>query len=320
MFKKKRLSSNFENQSYYQLIENLNNQNKNKNINIDSDLTLLFNIIIQLIKTIFLSPIFFLFSILFLFIKIEKSKYYFKKSINNILNIFKITLEWFFQAKNTAVLLIIIWISFFIEFLFIIPKGYFNYLTYSFYDLLNGNFISIFSSIFLHADLPHIIGNSIGILIFGRVVERHLKNYTIPTFIFCAIIANLISGYIYYILGDLTPSIGASGGLAGLIILGIFLEPFLFTSIFLVPIPLFIIGWFFITLDTLAIIRNTQSQINNFAHLAGYFSLIILLFFLNINNRKKIIKGFIINLFLLIVFFIIIENQKNLNIIFSLFL
>jgi hypothetical protein len=81
MFKKKRLSSNFENQSYYQLIENLNNQNKNKNINIDSDLTLLFNIIIQLIKTIFLSPIFFLFSILFLFIKIEKSKYYFKKYI-----------------------------------------------------------------------------------------------------------------------------------------------------------------------------------------------------------------------------------------------
>jgi len=64
-------------------------------------------------------------------------------------------------------------------------------------------------------------------------------------FVFSCIIANVVSNIIAYNLGYDYYSLGASGAIAGLIIFAILLEPFALTSVFIIPIPIFIIGWFF---------------------------------------------------------------------------
>ncbi len=164
--------------------------------------------------------------------------------------------------------------------------------------LLNGNFYSVLTSVFLHADIVHLLSNCLALFIFGTVVEKHLKFKMLFVFIGSGVIANLVSHGISFLTGDIFSSLGASGGIAGLIIFAILFDPISFTKIFILPIPIFILGWLLILSDIIGL--SNPSQVNHFAHLGGYLALLVLFFFLEFRHRKKIMLGFVINLFLLV--------------------
>jgi len=296
-------------------IQDLEESRKTKTFSIKSDFNLLIKIIIQILLYILLFiPRIFAF-IIFLFFNTKKSKYYMSKLFVEPFDIFKIIIDWYFEAKTTAYLSIFLIIIFFIQ-IFIIEANFnINNFLYSFYDLLDGNYYSIITSIFLHANLTHLLGNLLFLIIFGRIVEKHFKGWTFIIFLISGIIANLISGYFFYLAGDITPSLGASGGIAGLIILAILLEPFTFTSAFIIPLPIFLVGWFFIISDTIGLFNDTSSHINHMAHLSGYLSLIILFFAFNIKNRKKVISGLIINLVFIVFVYLLVKIVGITNIL-----
>jgi membrane associated rhomboid family serine protease len=305
-----------------ELINLLNNYSQSKgdlsysnNLNeIESDSKLILKIIFLIIKYIILLP-FNLILLIFFFITFnQRYKEYFIKIINLPFNLSKIIIDWFLEAKYTSFLLFIMWIVFFIEIFFMNPEQIDKY-AFSYTSLLQFNIIPLFTSLFLHGSSAHIISNSLALLIFGRIVEKHFNWKVLLIFLFSGVFANLISGYIYYyILNDTTPSLGASGGIAGLIFLAIMLEPFKFTNLFLIPLPVFLVGWILIYLDVSSIISNNLGQTNHFAHLAGYSSLLIILFLFEYKSKNKIKKGFIINIIMLL-FLILIIKYLNINIV-----
>jgi membrane associated rhomboid family serine protease len=85
----------------------------------------------------------------------------------------------------------------------------------------------------------------------------------------------------------------------------ILLNPFALTSILVIPLPIFIIGWILIISDIVGL--TSPSTVNHLAHLGGYGALLLIFFFLEFRERKKILTGFIINLVLLLLAYVLFK-------------
>jgi membrane associated rhomboid family serine protease len=168
--------------------------------------------------------------------------------------------------------------------------------------LFTGNYISILTSLFLHGDIFHLLSNLLAVFIFGRIVERQFSFGMLLIFLGGGVFANILSSVFSYFMGNIFFSLGASSGIASLIIFAILLDPFKSPG-FYIPIPIFIIGWFLIYLDIIRIFN--PSNVNHLAHLSGYLSLLFLFYFLELRHRRRIKNGFLINLLLLGIAFII---------------
>lgn len=167
---------------------------------------------------------------------------------------------------------------------FILGDGVASYITHT-QDIFNGTFYTLFTALFFHSGIVHLAGNLLGLFLFGRIVEKHVGFKLYFIFLMGGVLANLISNIVATFLGQSYASLGASSGIASIIIFAMLLEPFRFTTL---------LGWFLISLDVSGV-QNPQSQTNHLAHLAGYFSLLVLYFFIEKHHKKKVISGIIIN-------------------------
>ena len=221
---------------------------------------------------------------------------------------------WFFQAKYTAFTTLFLILTFVLQIIFLNPNEqllqYFMTHSISVTSIL---FYTNLTSIFLHGSITHLLSNLLALTIFGRIVESNFKEKMIYIFLAAGFIANIISNTISLFSGDMFYSLGASGAIAGLIIMAILLKPFQFSNLLIIPLPIFLIGWFLIFLDISGL--SNPSQTNNLAHIGGYLSLIILMFTLEIKNRNKIYIGLAINVMLLIILYILNTYFDLLNLI-----
>lgn len=283
----------------------INNSNSIENKKIDSDFKFIFNLLKDILFfLITLIPFLFMAILHGILLNKQDSKNYLKKVFVfpfQIINNFSI---WFFQAKFTAYISLFIIFTFILQIIFLNSNQQLlqNFMTNPTH-LLTIQFYTNLTSVFLHGSLGHILTNLLALNIFGRIVESHFNEKTIYLFLASGIISNLISNSISLYQNNLYYSLGASGAIAGLIIMAILLNPLQLSSIFLVPLPIFLIGWFLIFLDLIGL--SNPSQTNNLAHIGGYLSLIFLMFTLEIKNRKKIYLGLSINLFLLVILYIL---------------
>lgn len=291
-------------------ILNTSNSNSNNisNNEIHSDFSLVFNLIKEIIIYILLL-IPYLLMLIFAFLTENKenngnTKKYAEKIFIEPFKIVEQISKWLFEAEITA------YLSITLIFIFIIQSFYLNYnetlinnlMTHQLH-IFSGNFWSILTSIFLHANISHLFFNLLALIIFGRIVEKKFGLTTLWIFLGSGVIANIISHIISFFQSNFYYSLGASGGIAGLILFAILLHPFSFTSFFVIPLPIFLVGWSLIIGDVIGF-TSPPSQTNYSAHLGGYMALLIIFFFLEIKHRKEIIKGFVINLVMLILFFI----------------
>ncbi len=282
---------------------NINNYNSgNYNPYIRSDFYLIFSLLKELVVFILLFIPYLFLAIFFMFSGNKfKSNEYFSKIFHEPFKLISEIKHWFFQARYTAFLIMFLFFMFAIQFLLLGP--YMNNLMVHPKHIFEGNYYSVITSIFFHADIVHLLSNSLALLIFGRIVEKQFGAKMLGIFLASGIIANIVSNIISIAFDDLFFSLGASGAIAGLIIFAIMIEPFAFTSVFLIPLPIFIVGWGLIALDIIGL--TNPSNVNNFAHLGGYSALLIIFFFLEYRHRDKIITGFVINLALLVLFYFI---------------
>lgn len=280
----------------------INHETKEKLINSD------FYLILSILKDLFLFLITLPFDLLFLlffFILFDKEKirFYFSKIFVEPFRLIIKVNEWFFAAKYTSGLILFLIFMYIIQVIFF--YDYMNSLMDYPLHFFEGNFYSVLTSIFLHADLGHLFGNCLVLLIFGRVVEKQFKGKILLIFLASGIVANIISNFISLMFSDIFYSLGASGAIAGLILFAILIEPFSFTTILFFPMPLFLVGWAYIISDLIGLLYT--SQINHLAHLGGYLALLVIFFFLEIKHRKKISVGFMINLILILVSYILVK-------------
>ncbi|MBN2880633.1 rhomboid family intramembrane serine protease [Candidatus Woesearchaeota archaeon] len=168
-------------------------------------------------------------------------------------------------------------------------------------QIIIDKFICTIFTWFMHANLSHLLGNMLVLLIFGRVVEKYIKKKYLQIYFSSALIGSLISIFFTQY------GIGASAAISGLVITGILIRPFYLTFLTILPLPIFIVGWISIYSDLNGVFNQVSNGIGYLAHVGGYVGalLISLLFITTSKEKHEIRKGLIINIILLLVFILI---------------
>lgn len=127
---------------------------------------------------------------------------------------------------------------------------------------------------FLHGSAMHILFNMYGLYMFGSLIEGVMgaKRFAIYYFV-CLIAAAVAQLAVLYLFEPerMFPTVGASGAIFGL--LGAFAMLFPREKLMLIPIPVGIPAWLFVTLYGVAElgfgITGTLAGVAHFAHLGG---------------------------------------------------
>ena len=151
-------------------------------------------------------------------------------------------------------------------------------------------YLTLITSMFLHGGLLHIASNMLYLFIFGDNVEDRLGHLKFLIFYFlCGIIAGIT--HIIANAGSDTPSIGASGAIAGVLAayLRLFPNAQVRTLIFIGPLILvpriaaaFLIVFWFITqfvsgVTSLGAPTDTSGGVAVWAHIGGFIAGLILI-------------------------------------------
>jgi len=281
---------------------NYNKISNNEDL-LKDDFKFLLNLIYKFLRFVVVTPFRLLLIFLFYLFNSKIVKKQKVLIIKDFKDLFLYPVKWFFAAKTTLFLCFIMIIIFILQIFYLDNFGI-KFATYP-QDLFNlDRYYTFITSIFLHGGTLHLISNLLALLIFGRKVERKYGFNMFFIFLFSGIIANVISSFIsVFILNSNIPGWGASGGIAGLIMLSVLLEPFSVTLYFGIPLPYFLLGWFLIYSDFAA--RNLNDGVGHYTHLGGYFGVLLFVLFFQRKNKKELIEGLIINLFMLFLFILI---------------
>jgi membrane associated rhomboid family serine protease len=147
--------------------------------------------------------------------------------------------------------------------------------------ILQADLASVFTSMFIHAGIAHLIGNMLFLFIFGDNVEDrfgHIK-YLLIYLLWGAVAAFIHSIYAVNIGAALIPAVGASGAISG--VLGAYLVMFPRARIFTVIIAFFITAiripalayiplWF--VLQVIFGFIDPLSGVGYFAHIGGFIA------------------------------------------------
>jgi membrane associated rhomboid family serine protease len=125
---------------------------------------------------------------------------------------------------------------------------------------------------FLHGSLTHLLFNMLGLYMFGSDVERVFGPSRFLTYyLSCVITAALAQLAVTWMMGSAHPTVGASGGVFGLLLAFGMMFPRRTVVLLIPPIPM--PAWLFVTLYGLIElylgITGTASGVAHFAHLGG---------------------------------------------------
>jgi membrane associated rhomboid family serine protease len=125
---------------------------------------------------------------------------------------------------------------------------------------------------FLHGSIPHIFFNMFALFMFGRALEYFWGSRRFIVFYFaCVISAAATQLLMSHLSGSMEPTIGASGGVFGLLLAFAMYFPRQRITLLFPPIPM--PAWLFVTLygalELVLGVTNTQAGVAHFAHLGG---------------------------------------------------
>lgn len=138
-------------------------------------------------------------------------------------------------------------------------------------------FFPLFTSMFLHAGIAHIVGNMLFLWIFGDNVEDF---YGHITYLFFYLVCGIGSGllHVFFNLHSALPALGASGAISGVMGAYAILYPrsrvLTLVFVFLVPIPAVIILGYWFVLQFLAGVTSLGAAATGgvavWAHVGGF--------------------------------------------------
>lgn len=143
----------------------------------------------------------------------------------------------------------------------------------------------LFSYGWLHGGQTHILVNMFAVWMFGRTIETVWGSYRFTLYyLICVIGAGLVQLVVVTRMaeaGSIVPTVGASGGVFGLLLAFAVLFPNQKILLLIPPVPIkakyFVVGYG--ALELFLGITQTQSGIAHFAHLGGmFFGLAVILF------------------------------------------
>ena len=124
------------------------------------------------------------------------------------------------------------------------------------------------TSIFLHADIEHLFFNMLMLFFLGINLERSNGR---KAFVILFFVSGIVGNLGYYITASdpLTPAIGASGAIYGIIGALATLAPMMMVFIGMIPMPMILVAVFWGFMDFAGLFA--PSDIAHGAHLGGMF-------------------------------------------------
>ncbi|MFA5368625.1 MAG: rhomboid family intramembrane serine protease [Candidatus Paceibacterota bacterium] len=158
-------------------------------------------------------------------------------------------------------------------------------------NLFDGRFFTIFTAMFLHANLWHLLGNMLFLWVFGDNLEAKIGHMRFFLFyIFCGIIASIAYAFIGH---SNSLVIGASGAISGILGGYFILFPgnkiksiipiIFFWTLASIPVFVFIIIWFLY--QFLSLSSENMEMVAYSAHLGGFIAGLV--FIKMFAKRKK---------------------------------
>jgi membrane associated rhomboid family serine protease len=156
-------------------------------------------------------------------------------------------------------------------------------------------FITIFTSMFMHAGWLHLGGNMLYLLIFGDNVEDRFGHFK---FLIFYILCGMAATFAQYVLAPYVevPNLGASGAIAGVLGAYLILMPGqrirVLLGMWIVRLPAIIVigAWIGLQLlsgiGTLASMNASKGGVAYMAHIGGFFAGAILTFFFRKRQRS----------------------------------
>lgn len=132
--------------------------------------------------------------------------------------------------------------------------------------------VTLFTYMFLHADIVHLIGNMLFLWVYGDNVERALGRVRFLAFyLACGVV-----GALFFFLSDTrgqVPLIGASGAIAGVVIAYVMLRPCAKITALAFGIPMRISAYWvigaFIVLQFINLGSASKSEVAYWCHIGG---------------------------------------------------
>ena len=133
---------------------------------------------------------------------------------------------------------------------------------------------------FLHGGYTHIFFNMFGIYMFGSVLEQFFgTRYYVTLYFVSVVTAGLTQLVVNALLGSPYPTLGASGGLFGLLLAFAMYFPQQRLALILVPVPVparvFVAGY--AVIELVLGVTGTQAGVAHFAHLGGLLGAFVML-------------------------------------------
>lgn len=142
-----------------------------------------------------------------------------------------------------------------------------EYLVYTGNKLKQGFWWTTATTLFIHSDIIHLVGNMIFLYVFGNVVEKETDGKTTALTFFAGGIGSLLISSFYY--GFNIALIGASGAIFTLAAVTMLTKP-LKQSLFFLFIPLGLVAILYFIYNVFAVGLGLTGQIGYVAHVAGF--------------------------------------------------
>jgi membrane associated rhomboid family serine protease len=159
---------------------------------------------------------------------------------------------------------------------------------------------------FLHIGIWHLVVNMFGLWMFGPVVELNLGSRRYAFFYFLCGIAGPLTYTLLWGLGILlpegrgilpelmTPMVGASAGIFGVLLAAAYLSPDRLIYIYFIELPLKVFAWIMMAIAAYTVLTNGGNAGGEAAHLGGGLLGWILIRHeqvLDLAARKKFVRG-----------------------------
>jgi membrane associated rhomboid family serine protease len=148
---------------------------------------------------------------------------------------------------------------------------------------------TLFTSLFLHANLLHLLGNMLFLLAFGNSVENALGHYRYALYyIFWGLAAS--ATHVFVDSNSLIPTVGASGAIGGVLGSYFLLFPGNKIDLWLLIVPFidFVVSaWVLLLVWFVWQIAVPQEGVANWAHIGGFLAGMITVLILG--GRRKIL-------------------------------
>lgn len=215
-------------------------------------------------------------------------------------------IEFLLESKAVAAL-ISVHFAVFVFLRYFAPDSFLGFFVLSPESLWQGRIWTLVTSGFIHQSWVHLSLNMLGLFVFGRVVEREMGGAKTVFIYFGALLISMASATWIYalILHKNIAIIGASGAVMGLVAAAMLWAPFSITYEMILPLPVMMKGWMFFYADLQGFLGGEKDGISHLAHLAGFLSVAILVYYLSRKDQQKMRTGLFINLVSFAVFLLL---------------